>query len=266
MVRHALQRIVRQLVRLSIVGVSALACASSSRVEGVAASDVAAAGSVARVLLVLPLNVTMAMPKDLEGPSLAVWAEIENYLRAHGKQLKTVSYQDARRLWLVSVGRVRRSEQHDAADFATAAKLLTLELRRHTEFDALVVPSVFIQQASIAGTRAVWDGVSRPIEIRRNHRKIRRNRLHASRTARSASLHVAVFDASGRMVHEGQGGLDLLVRAQFDEGLSEDMATSKFWYFEGRPEFFDDPALLHEGVAKAFDPFLSPELRDREPL
>jgi hypothetical protein len=253
-------------VRLAIAGATALACASASRVEDVAAPDVAAAGRAAQVLLVLPLNVAVAMPKGLEGPSLAVLMELENHLRAHGKQLKTVSYPDARRLWLMSVERLRRSEKNDAADFAAAASLLAAELRRHAEFDALIVPSVLVRQAAMRGTRAAWDGVTRPTEIRRDNRGIHPSKLRASRTARSASLHVAVFDASGRQIHEGQGGLDLLVRVYTGDGLSTDLATSQFWYFEARPEFFDDPALLREGVAKALDPFLSPEVNEREPL
>ena len=262
--RQSLQTRVRTLVRLAIAGATALACASPSRVGGLA--DPAAAGRAAQVLLVLPLNVTVPIPTGLEGPGLAVWAELENHLGAHGKRLKTVSYQDARRLWLMSVERARRSEKSDATDFAAAARLLTVELRRHTEFDAVIAPSLFIQQAAIHGTRAVWDGVNRPIEVRRESRRIRRNKLRASRTARCASLHVAVFDASGRHIHEGQGGLDLLVREHVDEELSHDLATAEYRYFEARPEYFDDSALLREGVAKALDPFLPPEPTEREPL
>jgi hypothetical protein len=211
----------------------------------------------------LPLNVAVPRPKELEGPSLAVWEELEKYLQAHGKQLKTVSYRDSRRLWLMSVERVRRSEKNDSADLAAATSLLAVELRRHTEFDAVIAPSLFVQQAAIRGTRAAWDGVTRPIEIRRENRTIRRSTPRASRTARSASLHVAVFDASGRQIHEGQGGLDLLDRLQLDEGFSEHLATSMYRYLVARPEFFDDPALLREGVAKALDPFVSPEIDER---
>jgi hypothetical protein len=140
------------------------------------------------------------------------------------------------------------------------------ELQRHAEFDAVIVPSIFVQQAALQGTRAVWDGVNRPIEIRRESRSFRRSRLRASRTARCASLHVAVLDRNGLLLHEGQGGLDLLVRERVDEELSHDLLTAEFRYFEDRPESFDDPALLREGVAKAFDPFLAPEARALEPL
>jgi hypothetical protein len=257
-------------VRLAFASAIALACASASRVgvdaAPAAASDIAAAGRAARVLLLLPLNVAVAMPKGLEGPSLDVWLELENHLRAHGKELKTVSYRDARRLWLMSMERVRRSEKNDAAAFAAGASLLAVELRRHAEFDAVIAPSVLVREAAIRGTRATWDGVTRPIEIRREHRRIRRSKLRASTTARSASLHVAVFGANGRRIHEGRGGLDLLVRAHIDEGLSEYLASGRVWYFEARPEFFDNPAFLREGVAKALDPFLSPEASERHPL
>jgi len=258
-------RRIRPILAAVLAGAALVACAQGSRVAALAEADVAAAGRAAPVLMVLPLNVTVEMPEELQGPSLAVWAELENYLRDHDKQLKTVSYQDARRLWLLSVERAHRSDRH-TADFATAAGLLAVELRRHAEFDAMIAPSVFIQEASMLGTRAIWDGVDRPVEIRREHRKIGRRTLHASRTARAASIHVAVFASNGRLLHQGQGGLDLLVRAQLDEDLTEDLLTSKFWYFEARPEFFADPELLREGVAKALEPFVSPETEPRSPL
>ena len=57
-------------------------------------------GAENRVFLILPLNVAAAMPPELEFFSPIVWEELELYLRAHDKQLKTVSRQIARKLWI----------------------------------------------------------------------------------------------------------------------------------------------------------------------
>src|SRR5262249_58334805 len=49
------------------------------------------AGNPTRNLLVLPLNVAVVMPSELEAARPIVWQELEIYLRAQGKELKTVS-------------------------------------------------------------------------------------------------------------------------------------------------------------------------------
>lgn len=226
----------------------------------------ARAGRSAQVLLVLPLNVTLAMPEGLGDQSVDVWKELEAFLLSQGKRLKTVSYPVARQLWLKSVARAQNPSERRGANYPAAVSLFTRELRRHAEFDALIAPSLFVQQATVTGAQASWDGVTRLIEIHRDNRRIRRRTVHSSSTAHSASIHVSVLDDEGRTIHEGQGGLDLLVRARVDEDLGQSMSTNVFWYFESRPIFFDDPAKLREGIAVAFQPFLPPEGLVRSPL
>ena len=53
-----------------------------------------------RVFLVLPLNLATAMPAELEPFSTIIWEELERYLQAQGKQLKTVAPQTAHSLWI----------------------------------------------------------------------------------------------------------------------------------------------------------------------
>jgi hypothetical protein len=228
----------------------ALACVSAPRNDPSVQAQVNA-----DVLVVLPLNVTMPLPKGLGDRSPAVWEELESYLQTHDKRLKTVSYYDARRLWKASAKQARSAAADGNADYATAARLFALELRRHTEFDAVIVPSVFLQRANMIGTTASWDGVTRTIEIHRDTRTIRKPNVAASSTARAASLHVVVLDAEGNTIQEGQGGLDLLVRARVDQGFG-DIIDNRFWYFKERTDFFVDREYLREGIAKALEPFL----------
>ncbi len=54
-------------------------------------------------IVILPLNVPVAMPAELEPSSPAVWSALESYLRAQGSSLKTVSFPSARGLWLTSI-------------------------------------------------------------------------------------------------------------------------------------------------------------------
>jgi len=253
-----LQRRLQRRLAIAATAVFALACANVSRNEASIQ-----AGRSARVLMVLPLNLAMPLPEGLGDRNPAVRQELESYLQEHGKRLKTVSYRDARRLWKVSIERARRAAESGEADYTAAAGLLVLELRRHTEFDAVIAPSVFVQQAIMTGTRASWDGVTRAIEIRRDNRRILRQAVSGSGTARAASLHVVVFDAEGHKLQEGQGGLDLLVRARVDEGFGE-IVDNRFWLFESRLDFFDNSQHLREGIALALEPFLPAPSFDEE--
>jgi hypothetical protein len=246
--------------RLVIAATAALAFACASAPRNDASIQ---AGRSARVLMVLPLNVAMSMPEGLGDRSPAVWQELESYLQSHGKRLKTVSYRDARRLWRASIGQARRAAESGKADYAAAASLLVLELRRHTDFDAVIAPSVFVQQAGMAGMRASWDGVTRTIEIHRDNRKILQPAVSGSSTARAASLHVVVFDGDGHKLQEGQGGLDLLVRARADEGFGQ-IVDDHFWLFESRLDFFGNREHLREGIAQALEPFLPATSFDEE--
>jgi hypothetical protein len=251
-------RLLKRRLAIAAAAALAFACASAPRYEASIQ-----AGHAARVLMVLPLNVAMPIPTALGDQSLAVRQELESYLRSHGKRLKTVSYRDARRLWLASIGQARRVAEGEEADYDAVASPLVLELRRHAEFDAVIAPSVFIQQASMTGTKASWDGVTRTIEIHRDNRTILRPAVSGSSTARAASLHVVVFDADGHKLQEAQGGLDLLVRARADEGFGQ-MVDNRFWLFESRPDFFDNREHLREGIAKALQPFLPAPSFDEE--
>jgi hypothetical protein len=213
-----------------------LGCASAPRKE-----RSVLAGSAAQDLLILPLNVTAIMPPELEALSSFVWTELEIYLRAHGKRLKTASFRDARRLWLSSIRQVRAGEKGARAGFDDAARALVLELAKHAEFDTVIVPSLFIRKARISGNSATWDGVERSLEFeesRRDARSILANTPLVG-AAPAASLHAVVLDAKGNKIQEAKGGLELLV-----------LAT--------RTDLFANREHVREGVAEALAPFLPP--------
>ena len=78
-----------------------------------------------RVFLILPLNVATAMPSELEPFSKIIWDELQRYLQAQGKQLKTISPQTAHNLWIKSIRQVRArtaGEPGVRAGYAEAAR------------------------------------------------------------------------------------------------------------------------------------------------
>jgi hypothetical protein len=217
------------------------------------------AGSAAQNLLILPLNVTAIMPPDLEAMSSFVWKELEIYLRAHGKQLKTAAFRDARRLWLGSLRQARAGEKGARAGFDDAARELVLELAKHAEFDTLIVPSLFIRKAPISGTSASWDGVRRPLEFEKDSREVRRILANTPLVgvAPAASLHAVVLDAKGNELQEALGGLELLVRVRVLRRLDSPTSQPTF-EFVTRTDLFASREHVREGIAKALAPFLPP--------
>ena len=215
--------------------------------------------NLAQSLLILPLNVTAPMPDELEALSPLVWTELERYLRAHGKDLKTVNPADAQRLWLASIRRARGEEQAARPDFDDAARLLAIELARHADFDAIIVPSLFVRPAPILGRRAEWDGVERDVEFEVHGFEARSivAGVPLEGTAPAASLHAVVLNAQGERLQEGRGGLELLVRVEVrtsDDGS----ARQPRFEFATRTDLFSSREHLREGIAEALKPFLPP--------
>lgn len=207
-------------------------------------------GAQDKVFLVLPLNLAAVMPPELEGVSAIVWEELERYLRAQGKQLKTVSRETARALWLASIKQVRSGEKGARAGYADAARALAVELRRHAEFDVMIAPSLYVREALIANRAVYWDGVERELEFLA--RGIQARNLVSTPVegaAPAASLHIVAFDADGAEIHEGRGGLDLLVRVR----VTGDPETGEASFaFEKRDDLFEDREHVREGIAAAF--------------
>ena len=189
-------------------------------------------GAENRVFLILPLNLAAAMPPVLEPFSPILWKELELYLRAHDKQLKTVSREVVRRLWVRSIQQVRAGEKGARAGYDDAARVLALELRKHAEFDLMVAPSLFVREAPISNRSARWDGIERELEVAA--RGLEARSLAATPlegAAPAASLHVSVFDAKGEKLQEARGGLELLVRVRVE---GTDPSGQPIFQFEPR--------------------------------
>jgi len=217
------------------------------------------AGNPAKSLLVLPLNVAAVMPSELEAASPVVWEELEIYLRAQGKELKTVSPEAARYLWVASIQEARKANAK--AGYDEASKVLVAKLSRYAAFDAVIAPSLTLRKARIQGRNAKWDGVERPVDIEAPESLP--NAMPLEGVAPAASLHAVVLDAQGNKIDEGIAGLEVLVgvRVIRKHGVFVDPSGSPQalgYEYTPRTDLFASRANVQEGIAKALAGFLPP--------
>jgi len=214
---------------------------------------VRSAGQSSRAILLLPLNVVMALQPEVEEPSDRVWAALKEYIEAHGKRDNELPLRDARRIWLESVRKIEASEDASKKGFENAVRLLAINLRQHFEFDAVFVPSLFVQIVSVRGRTAKWDQVKRRVEFPSDAFGDKTASV-SSLTTMAASLHVVVLDAQGNKLLEEQAGLELLYRYKWER------ESGNRWlaHPELRPDLFRERSNLNEGIGKALAAFWPP--------
>lgn len=213
-------------------------------------------GSSSEVMVLLPLNVTAAMPDALEAARPAVFEELRRYLRAHGTRLKTLAFPAARQLWLASIREARAGEAGARAGFAEAARIFVSKLTTHTDFDNVIVASLFVQGAPVSGRTASWDGVERTVEIEEGRwADTITEETELVGLAPAASLHAVVLDAGGEKVQEAQAGLALLNRIRVLRPEGSPLGSPRYEWVP-RPEPFARRADVREGISRALAPFL----------
>lgn len=207
-------------------------------------------------IVILPLNVTTPMPAELKTSSPIVWSALEVYLRAHGVALKTVSASSARGLWLASIRDARADPKHKDPGFDDAARLFVAKLKQLDDFDALIVPSLYVQRAVLAGTKATWDGSERTLEVESRRGDVVPEDAAIEGAVPAVSLHAVVFNGEGAKVQESRAGLALLVRARISPPAAANEGPS--FAFVALRDPFVDRASLMQGTAKALAPFVPP--------
>ena len=136
-------------------------------------------------------------------------------------------------------------------DWSATGRRFVRQLREGRVFDAVVVPTLLYRKVEIRRSRVEWDGVVR--ELRGLKAPIARRFSRRPRpTVIAVSLHVIVLGESSDELFHGVGGLEILQEA-------DDLRRShRRVHFRIREDLFQEPDLLREGIAIAFDPYLSP--------
>jgi hypothetical protein len=207
-------------------------------------------------VMVLPLNVVVALPAELQEPAGRVSSLIADYLRASGKEVESIGLYAARDLWVSAVRKAKASPDVEQ-DFDAVAPTFVRFLHDQHRFDALVMPSLVYRSARIVqGSRSVvWDGVKRELEI------VNEEHMHMSvylasnpsGTMRGVSLHLLVFGAEGERLFESYGGMDLVDQADLGGSFE-----AKAFQMRVKNYRLTDEIALREGITVAFDPYLPP--------
>ena len=230
-----------------LVGVSLSGCASSSR------SPAALAGAQVQRVAVAPMNIVLALPAELESSVGSVQTALVDYLAFHDKAVVEVDYRTGRSLWRESMQEVIRTKNPQS--FESAARVYVGRLREHDDFDALVIPSIFLQnvETRTSSTLARWDGARERVQIERYVPGA--TTCEQGYRKKAASILVKVFDAEGELVHSAQSGLELVEHIEVRSNEERGGGWRTCEWITNTPAL-DDPERVMEGIARGLAPFL----------
>jgi hypothetical protein len=205
-----------------------------------------------RQLFVLPLNVTIKVPSELEPRLDDVFGAVIGYIRGGGNKVETFSRQDAVSRWALSIVEVKRSEALED-NFDSAMRVFVRDLAKGRSFDAVVVPSIVYRATKVRERTAKWDGVFRKFDVINVSDVAKKQGLAKSLSVdvSGVSLHVMVFSPDGKLVFQSYGGLDL--------AHDVDMKNAEFTNSPRlvlKLDLLGESDHLEEGIAVAFDPYL----------
>ena len=209
------------------------------------------AGRQAKILFIVPLNVALPMPSELESSALLVWRILVEHVESSGKRVVTLDVRTARTLWLESIRRVR--EEGGEESFESAARLFVQRLAKQVDFDALVMPSIYVQNARIGPEAAHWDRARQRMEfVGRSRWKID---PPGQSTIEAASILMPIFDSEGREIQSRRTGLELIqhFEIQTEKRRGHDKRT---WVPARDDPPIEDENRVRAAIAHALRPFL----------
>lgn len=221
-------------------------------------SQIGAPG-VERVVL-LPLNVLVGLPSELDDATGRMARLIREHLDACGVEVQEVSLADARSLWNEVAGAEPDAEAGDALVQAYIRRL-----RESHAADAVIQPNLLYREGRIRSvTRNVdWDGVQRTLEVK-GHANLDGSAyvmVDVAGKMPAVSLHLAVYRPDGARVFDSFAGLDLVHEAELGTVYVQrlnDRFPETTVDFRLKRKRLRDEALLREGIALAFTPWLDP--------
>lgn len=244
------------------------ACASGPRPPpGPSAAELA--GASAKTIIVSPFNVVNPLPPELEGTTKKVKLLLVDHLEANGKDVKVMGYRAARDLWKDSTREVRESGQKK--NFDNAAKIYARKIREHLEFDAVIVPSLFLQNAKASGRTARWDGTEQKLEMEGRVPTNRANRYSGSMGTvyvQAASVFVRILDANGKTIHDKKSGIELIQHLELivkDEGLASGAERVDMELVDDEIAI-DDDERISMAVKNVLIPFVPKDPTESQPV
>jgi len=205
-------------------------------------------GAQAKTVAVAPLNIMVELPNELEAATEFVSGALVRHLEIHGKTVRSLEFRYARGVWSASVNEVVASG--GARNFQAAARIFVRRVGETIDFDVLVVPSLFIQNAERARSPSLgthqWDGAQQSIEVSGLPGRYR----CIPQVIDASSILVFVYDAEGNEIQSKQSGIELLYTIEAGPGRDPDSIVCK------KTPVRPSKGRARAGVARGFFPFL----------
>jgi hypothetical protein len=204
-----------------------------------------------RHFIVLPINLTVKTPPELESVLDHMFGAIAGYIRGRGDSIETLSREDAVARWAAAIREVKESDALED-NFESAMRVFVTGLAEAHTFNALISPSVIYRTTKTRERTVKWDGVFRKMKVINLSDQGKKKGLARSFTVDigGVSLHVMIFDPGGSLIFQKYGGLDL--------AHNVDMTSAEFTMTPSlvlKVDLLKDSEHLDEGIGKAFDPY-----------
>ena len=205
----------------------------------------------ATTIVVAPFNIALPLPAELKSSTRLVSRVLVEHLEGHGKEPLLVELDVGKTLWIESTAEVIHSG--GPRDFESAIRVFALKVRQRTEFDGIIIPSLYIQNAATNLESARWDSANQAIEfLGRSRQEIE---LPPATTIQAASILIHVLDAEGNIIHMKRTGLELIqhmeIRVEKRRGYDK-----RIWTLEKDDPAIEDETRVRAAVAHALYPYL----------
>jgi hypothetical protein len=208
-------------------------------------------GSRATIIVVAPFNIALPLAAELTSSTQLVSNALVEHIEDQGKKVHQVEMDVGKTLWVESTREVVSSG--GAKNFETAVRVFARKVRQRIDFDAIIIPALYIQNANTNFEVAVWDSANQQVEYEgRSRQEIE---MPPPMTIPAASLLVYVLDAEGKLIHSRRTGLELIqhmaIHVEKKQGYDK-----RTWALKDDDPPIESEVRVRAAVAHALYPYL----------
>jgi len=208
-------------------------------------------GMRAKTIVVAPFNIALPLPDELKSSTWLVSNALVEHLEDHGKKVHQVEMDVGKALWVESAREVISSG--GPKNFETAVRMFARKVRQRTDFDAIIIPALYIQNANTNFEVAVWDSANQRVEYEgRSRQEIE---MPPPMTIPAASLLVYVLDAKGDVIHSRRTGLELIQHMEIHVEKKQGY-DKRTWALKDDDPPIENEVRVRAAVAHALYPYL----------
>jgi hypothetical protein len=208
-------------------------------------------GMRAKTIIVAPFNIALPLPIELSSSTRIVSDALVEHLEDQGKEARLVEMNVGKALWVESTREVISSG--GPKNFETAVRVFARRIRQQIDFDAIIFPALYLQNAKTNFEVAVWDTANQRVEYEgRSRQEIE---MPPPMTIPAASLLVYVLDTDGNIIHSRRTGLELIQHMEIHVEKKQGY-DKRTWALKDDDPPIEDEVRVRAAVAHALYPYL----------